>query len=222
MAFRRQFLIFISYGEQMAGLHQCRRLSGMTAMRFPLRCHWSPHVPGVWWLGHGTSSWKNGSLFASLSHFVMVLANNLIFQVYVCTHRGSNSMDSLLSYSNSLFLCVWVWKHLKSFVMRGSVQYIWTELSSIMDINYLSMDSICEKFQLAPVYKWMRNTFMLIHFILEVLVPELQSLCFYSNFKFIILPSHAVKLYIVLWFICTSVMVTFKKFFMYHIFEIVW
>lgn len=115
---RRQFLIFISYGEQMAGLHQCRRLSGMTAMRFPLRCHWSPHVPGVWWLGHGTSSWKNGSLFASLSHFVMVLANNLIFQVYVCTHWGSNSMDSLLSCSDSL--CVWIWKHLKSFVMRGS------------------------------------------------------------------------------------------------------
>jgi len=74
MAFQRQFLISISYGEQMAGLHQCRRLSGMTAMRFPLRCHWSPRVPGVWWLGHGTSSWKNGSLFASLSHFVMVLA----------------------------------------------------------------------------------------------------------------------------------------------------
>lgn len=40
----------------MVSRHQCGRLSGMTATRFPLRCHWSPFRRGEWLLGHGTSS----------------------------------------------------------------------------------------------------------------------------------------------------------------------
>lgn len=45
---------FCSYAEQMASRHQCRRLSGKAAMRFPLRCYCSPFRRGEWLVGHGT------------------------------------------------------------------------------------------------------------------------------------------------------------------------
>lgn len=37
---------FCSYAEQMVSRHQCRRLSGTAAMRFPLRCDCSPFRMG--------------------------------------------------------------------------------------------------------------------------------------------------------------------------------
>lgn len=91
MAFWGRFFIFISYGEQMAGPYPCRTLSGMTAMRFPLRCHWSPRVMvGTWHL--------LGERMALCSHFLMAPANDIIFQMYVCTHPDSNRTGPLLNY----------------------------------------------------------------------------------------------------------------------------
>ena len=53
--FGRKWLVLGSYGEQMVNRLHCGRLSGMTAMRFPLRCHWSPFRRGEWLVGHGPS-----------------------------------------------------------------------------------------------------------------------------------------------------------------------
>lgn len=58
--FFRTLGCFGSYGEQMV----CR-LSGITAMIFPLRCHWSAFRRGAWLAGH-RPSWATVFCFLTL------------------------------------------------------------------------------------------------------------------------------------------------------------
>ena len=60
--FGREWLVLGSYGEQMVNRLHCSRLSGMAAMRFPLRCHRRPFRRAEWLVGHGPS-WATTLVF---------------------------------------------------------------------------------------------------------------------------------------------------------------